>query len=183
MRSVARVGAVVSLGVLMSACSASGTRTDAAPPDAAVTTTTTAPAASTTTTVAVRPGAIYDPNRDARADIAAALDRAEDRGTRVLIDFGADWCPPCHVVDKRFHEPDVAAQLDAGFEVVKVDVGDWDRNMDLFYDDYGDYTRNAIPAIVILDPSGDVVGSTADHDDLDEMSDAAFRETLTAWAG
>lgn len=61
---------------------------------------TPAAARPAATTEPIREG--YDPARDAKADIAAALAEAGRDGRPVLLDFGADWCPDCVVLGRTF---------------------------------------------------------------------------------
>jgi thioredoxin-related protein len=66
---------------------------------------------------------IYDPNADPKADIAAALDRAQAEDKRVLIQYGANWCGWCHLLHEHFATvPEVKAILDESFIVVLVDI-------------------------------------------------------------
>ena len=66
--------------------------------------------------------AIYNPNADAKADIAAAVARAEKEHKHVLIQWGANWCGWCHKLHAFFAEDRYAkALLDAGYVMVLVD--------------------------------------------------------------
>ena len=49
---------------------------------------------------------LYPPSDPAK-DIAAALTAAATEHKRVLIDFGADWCPDCRVLGALFEDPQV----------------------------------------------------------------------------
>jgi thiol-disulfide isomerase/thioredoxin len=104
---------------------------------------------------------LYDPTRDARADVLAAIAAAKADGKLVLVDFGADWCPDCHVLADYLHRPAGKAIIDASFHFVAVDVGLWDHNLDVVAD-YGDAIWVGIPALVVLDGNGKVLRSTAD---------------------
>ena len=105
-------------------------------------------------------GAIYDPVADPAADIAAAMTAAAADGKSVLLDFGADWCPDCIVLARMFEMPAFAEYL-AGVHVVRIDVGFWDHNLDVSAA-YGDPISVGIPAVVLVSPTGEVLGSTAD---------------------
>ena len=50
------------------------------------------------------PVTVYDPKRDAEADIKAAVLEAERTGKNVLLDVGGDWCVWCHTLDLFFHQ-------------------------------------------------------------------------------
>jgi thiol-disulfide isomerase/thioredoxin len=104
---------------------------------------------------------LYDPTRDARADVLAAIAAAKANDRLVLVDFGADWCPDCHVLAEYFSRPAAKAILDSTFEVVAVDVGLWDHNLDVV-EDYGNAIWVGIPSLVVLDANGKVLRSTAD---------------------
>src|SRR5262249_24204714 len=49
----------------------------------------------------------YDATRNAAADVQEALAAANADGKRVLLDFGANWCPDCIALDRFFREPSV----------------------------------------------------------------------------
>lgn len=96
---------------------------------------------------------LYDEQADARRDIAAAIARASKTARNVVLIFGANWCPDCHALDAQMHKPELARLIARDFVVVNVDVGRFDKNLDLA-EQYGVPIREGIPAISVLDPHG-----------------------------
>ena len=100
----------------------------------------------------------YDKHADARKEIQTALVQARADDKLVLLDFGANWCLDCIVLSHLFEDKTVRPFLGDNFHVVSIDVGNWDRNLDVSQQ-YGSPIENGIPAIVILAGSGDVIAS------------------------
>ena len=142
-----------------------------------------APATAAAPSAAAASFVLYDPAADAHAEIDAAVAAAKVDGKRVLIDFGADWCPDCHVLSAYLDGPAGTALVDASFHVVKVDVGEFDRNLDVSKL-LGDPIVNGIPAVVVLDGTGSVVGSTTDGGlaNARSMSEADVLALIGTWA-
>lgn len=103
----------------------------------------------------------FDATADAHADIEHALNESRADRKLVLLDFGANWCLDCQVLEKLMEDSAVAAFLSTNFRVVHVDVGEFDRNLDISKA-YGSPIDKGVPAVVVLSPSGDTVASTKD---------------------
>ncbi len=101
---------------------------------------------------------LFPPNADAKADIKAALEQAAKEKKRVLVEFGAIWCYDCHVLDHAFHSAGVEPLLGANFVVVHVDVGKYDKNMDLAKK-YAVPLEKGVPALAVLASSGKLLFS------------------------
>lgn len=101
---------------------------------------------------------IYNENANARAEIKEALTKAAAGHKRVIIVFGANWCPDCHALDDDFHRADVAPVIAANYEVVHVDIGKGDKNQDLMTK-YEVPMKRGIPGLAVLDPDGKLVYS------------------------
>ncbi len=101
---------------------------------------------------------IYVPGLNAHAEIAQALKLAAQQHKRLLVVFGANWCYDCHVLDLAFHRPDVAAVLGPNFEVVHVDVGEYDKNLDIMQQ-FQVPKERGIPAIAVLGSDGKLLYS------------------------
>ncbi len=118
----------------------------------------------------------YDNRADAHKDIQAALAQAQADGKLVLLDFGANWCLDCIVLSHLYEDQTVRPFLDGNFHLVNIDVGNWDRNLDVSQR-YGSPIDGGIPALVILAGSGEVVASTK-NGALADARTATAREVL-----
>jgi thiol:disulfide interchange protein len=125
----------------------------------------------------------YDPDRDPSDDLDAALALSATDGKEVLVDFGADWCPDCRVLDELFQSPKTKPVLEQNYHVVTVDVGQFDNNID-FSEDYVDLSRSGIPALVVLTPAGKIREATNDgsFSQARNMDNAEVNAFLTKWA-
>jgi thioredoxin 1 len=100
----------------------------------------------------------YDEKADAPADVHRALAAATADHRDVLLVFGANWCGDCRALDKAMHGS--SQRLIAGkFHVVKVDVGNFDKNLDLSKR-YGNPIEKGIPAVVVLSADDHIIYST-----------------------
>ena len=107
-----------------------------------------------------KPALPYDEAADPHHDLQNALALAMKSGKRVLVVFGANWCPDCRVLDREFHMGGKAAELvSSRYEVVKVDVGHFDKNLD-FAKLYGEPIKKGIPSVVVVTPTNQVIYQT-----------------------
>jgi protein disulfide-isomerase len=145
----------------------------------------TSPAPSSASPSADKPLAAtgYDPSSDAAADVEAALKQAAGDKRPVLLDFGADWCPDCVVLHKLFQSDQVAPLLQKSYHVVAVDVGEFDRNLELA-EKYVNLNKSGIPALVVLGADGSIRVATNDgaFANARTMKAPQVVEFLTHWA-
>ena len=101
----------------------------------------------------------YDESADATASLESALASASVAKVPVLAIFGANWCEDCRALDGALKSPEYAARLGREFRIVKVDVGNFDKNL-LLTLAYGNPTAGGIPAAVVLSPDNRVLYTT-----------------------
>lgn len=100
--------------------------------------------------------AVYDETADARAEVKAALQRATLENRRVLIQWGANWCHWCVLLSQKMgSDRALQKQLSYEYDVVKIDVGQFDKNLDLAKELGADF--KAIPYLTILGADGKAI--------------------------
>ena len=95
----------------------------------------------------------YDESANAEIDLANAIAEANNKNKHILIEMGANWCPDCRTLGRYFQRADIKAWLDERFIVVAVDVGEWDKNLEIA-ERYGNPISEGIPSLVVLDSKG-----------------------------
>ena len=120
---------------------------------------------------------MYNETADAKAEIKQALVQATSAGVPVLVIFGANWCGDCKALDMAIKQGATAPLIAKEFRVVKVNVGRFDRNVDLAQS-YGVPLKSGIPAIVILSPKNQVLYVTRAGElaDARNMGDSGIYE-------
>lgn len=101
---------------------------------------------------------LYPASADARKEIADAIRVATQAHKRVLIVFGGNWCYDCHVLDEAFHSPEISPLIEKSFEVVHVDIGRMDKNLEIAKQ-YGVPLDRGVPAIAVLEGDGKLLFS------------------------
>jgi len=92
-------------------------------------------------------------------EIDAALRIARQRRHFLMVEFGADWCGDCRALAATLATPDLQEYFKQHFDLLKVDVGQFDRNVDLAKS-VGVDINQGIPTAVFFAPDGKRIGAT-----------------------
>ncbi|MGA0603545.1 thioredoxin family protein [Caulobacter sp. KR2-114] len=124
----------------------------------------------------------YDVDADAEAAVKAALARARVGHKRVLLDLGGNWCADCRILAAVLQLPEIAAFMKAHYEVVTVDVGRYDRNMQIPAR-YGLARLPGAPTVLVLDEHGRLInaGHESALTDARSMTPQALADWLASW--
>jgi hypothetical protein len=127
----------------------------------------------------------YDESANANAAVAAAFARARHSGKRVLIDLGGNWCGDCVVLANVMALPELKPFLAAHFEMVSVDVGRFNKNLQIPAR-FGIRTRlKGVPAILVVEPNGTTLvdaGRVSALEDARHMTPQGLADWLAQWA-
>jgi thioredoxin 1 len=126
----------------------------------------------------------YNDAADARLDIKQALTRADATHTSVIVVFGANWCPDCRELDHAMKNGECASLMARDFQVVKVSVGRFNKNLDVAQS-YRVPLAKGIPAVAILSSRNKVLyitreGELANARDMGDTGIYDFFKRVTA---
>lgn len=97
----------------------------------------------------------YDESLSAKATdarVAAARAKAKKTGKLLLVDLGGNWCGDCRILTGTLERPEVKAWLERHYVLVSVDVGRFDKNLQV-PGAYGIHDRlEGVPALLVVDP-------------------------------
>lgn len=127
---------------------------------------------------------IYPEPSQAKADLAAAMRSAAVTHRRVIVDFGGNWCPDCHVLDAYFHDAVNQPILDAHFVIIHVNVGLFDQNIEIA-DHYKIPVQKGVPALAVLDGRGKLLYSqkVGEFKSMRYMQSRDVTQFLQQWTG
>jgi protein disulfide-isomerase len=125
---------------------------------------------------------IYDEAANARVDINRALAEAKTADVQVLLVFGANWCGDCKILQMALDQGAVAPLIEKKFRVVHIDVGRFNRNLDIA-SAYTVPLRQGIPAVALVAADGKLIyatqaGELADARKMDDKGIRDFFEQL-----
>jgi thiol:disulfide interchange protein len=125
---------------------------------------------------------LYSAEADPKTDIAAALKQATLEHKRVILDFGGDWCGDCQVLDIYFHQTPNVELLDKDFLLVYVDIGHFDKNLDIT-EKYNVPLKKGVPALAVIDADGKLLYTqqAAEFGDIRYMYPASVTDFLNRW--
>jgi thioredoxin 1 len=123
---------------------------------------------------------LYKADANAAQDIRRALATAVKQHKNVLLDFGGNWCIDCHILDNAFHQPRIAPLLNSNYIVVHVDVGKYEKNLDLAKK-YHVNLEKGVPSLAVLDAMGKVLYATGDFERARMMSEDDVIQFLDKW--
>jgi thioredoxin 1 len=137
--------------------------------------------ASSCVTFAATPQ-IYSETADAHTEVRQALAQAAREHKRVLLDFGGNWCGDCQVLAIYLHDPGNAAILAANYVMVSVNIGRYDRNLDLAKQ-YNVPLEKGVPALAILDSNGKLLYSqrNGEFESMRRMDVSSVTTFLNQW--
>lgn len=127
----------------------------------------------------------YNEGADARAAVARARVRARVAHKLPLIDLAGNWCLDCRILSGTIDLPDVSAFVRCHYELVTVDVGRFDTNLDVPAH-YGITARlEGVPSLLVVDPRSDRLlnaGRISALADARSMTPQALADWLAQWA-
>ena len=126
----------------------------------------------------------FSETANANSDVDAAFARAKKSGKEVMIDLGGNWCADCRILAGLMELPELDSFLHAHYELVSVDVGRFNRNLQIPAR-FGITERlQGVPAILVSTPDGRLLnaGHVSAIEDARHMTPQALADWLARWA-
>lgn len=126
----------------------------------------------------------YDEAADADAHVNAALVEARRDHKLAFIDLGGNWCGDCRVLAGLMALPEYKRFVDAHYVVITVDVGRFNKNLQVPAR-WGITERlEGVPAILIVDPNSNRLldaGHEAALADARHMDPQSILDWIAEW--
>ena len=126
----------------------------------------------------------YDEKANADQAVATAKARARAEHKLLLIDLGGNWCPDCRILAGTMELPSLKPFVEAHYVVVTVDVGRFDKNLQIPAH-YGVRKRlEGVPSLLVVDPVSDRLvdeGHISALSDARSMGPQALADWLAKW--
>jgi thiol:disulfide interchange protein len=127
----------------------------------------------------------YDEKANADAQVNAALAAARAQHKLAFIDLGGNWCGDCRVLASLMELPEVKRFVETHYVVTQVDVGRFNKNLQIPAH-WGISTRlEGVPAVLIIDPNTNALvdkGHIAALADARHMTPQGIADWLAQWA-
>ena len=117
----------------------------------------------------------YPPPGNAAADLARARERARSSGKLLMVIFGGNWCADCRALHARLDESPVREYVEKHFEVVPINIGEMNANLQIAKD-LGVDLSQGVPAAGFFGPDGKAVAVT--HGELEPSRRYDARQVL-----
>ena len=101
----------------------------------------------------------YDENVVDSLQLDEFIDLSISRGKQPVVIFGGNWCPDCRILEGTFAMPTIKKFLQQHYQVMHIDIGRYDRNMDLM-DHLNIESKKGVPRVVILDLEKNIMNSS-----------------------
>ena len=127
----------------------------------------------------------YDERANANREVARAKARARAQHKLLMIDLGGNWCGDCRILSATLEQsPELRAFVAKHFVTVLVDVGRFDRNLQIPAH-YGITERlEGVPALLIVDPRSDRLlnpGAVSAIQDARNLSPQTLADYIAQW--
>ncbi|MGH6873332.1 MAG: thioredoxin family protein [Rhizomicrobium sp.] len=126
----------------------------------------------------------YDGDADANAHVDAALAEARREHKLALIDLGGNWCADCRILAGLMALPEYRKFLGAHYVVTMIDVGRFNRNLDVPARFGVNPKLEGVPAILIVNPANNRLvdaGHVAALDDARHLDPQSILDWLAQW--
>jgi hypothetical protein len=99
---------------------------------------------------------LYDGTDISKDTLDNFITNTLNEGKQPLFLFGANWCPDAQCLDAILRLLTFESYLNEHFSIMRIDVGEYDRNMSLM-EPLGLASQEGIPRVVVLDLKGEPI--------------------------
>ncbi len=102
----------------------------------------------------------YNKKEYTEKDIQKFINKTINNSKQPIIIFGGNWCGDCRVLAGTFNLPTIKKFLDKHYEVLHIDVGRYEINMNLM--EYFNIPREeGVPRVLVFDKNNNLLNSSS----------------------
>ena len=102
----------------------------------------------------------YDGVIYSEIDVKKFMEDTTSKSKQPIIIFGGNWCPDCRILDGSLQVPSIKKFMSERFEIMHIDVGRYDKNMELM-DYFGVAREKGVPRVIVFDKEMNILNSSS----------------------